>query len=107
MWMAIARTGAWINAFNLLPVWQLDGSRGLVALSKPDRFVVAAAFVAGWAICGDGLFVLLALTAAGRAAFEESTDTSDRRVLALFVFLIVALALVFRVASGSAAPVVK
>lgn len=28
IWAAIARFGAWINLFNLLPVWQLDGSRG-------------------------------------------------------------------------------
>jgi Zn-dependent protease len=107
MWMAIARTGAWLNAFNLLPVWQLDGSRGLVALSKSDRLVVAAAFAAGWAIAGDGLFVLLALTTAGRAFLEEAIETSDRRVLGLFVFLIVALAVVFRAASAGAAPVVQ
>jgi Zn-dependent protease len=25
-WGAIARVGAWINLFNLLPVWQLDGA---------------------------------------------------------------------------------
>ena len=25
---AIAQVGAWINLFNLLPVWQLDGARG-------------------------------------------------------------------------------
>src|SRR5688500_6713569 len=34
MWAAIAHTGAWINLFNLLPVWQLDGNRGYAALSK-------------------------------------------------------------------------
>ena len=88
--------------FNLLPVWQLDGSRGLVALSKAHRSVVAAAFIAGWAITSDGLFVLLGLVAAGRAFMEDAAETSDRRVLVLFVFLIVALAIVFRLAGGGA-----
>ena len=98
LWMAIAKTGAWINAFNLLPVWQLDGSRGLVALSRPDRWVVAAAFVAGWGIAGDGLFLVLAMVAAGRIFVEEAPESSDRAVLRLFVFLILALAVVFRMA---------
>ena len=33
-WAAIARAGAWINLFNLLPIWQLDGGRGFSALSS-------------------------------------------------------------------------
>src|SRR2546430_11600704 len=28
IWGAIAHVGAYINLFNLLPVWQLDGGRG-------------------------------------------------------------------------------
>ncbi len=28
LFTALAKVGAWINVFNLIPVWQLDGSRG-------------------------------------------------------------------------------
>src|SRR5258706_13079612 len=28
LWAALAQTGAWINLFNLIPIWQLDGGRG-------------------------------------------------------------------------------
>src|SRR5262249_19706981 len=37
VWFAIARTGAWINLFNLLPIWQLDGNRGLHAVGRAPR----------------------------------------------------------------------
>ena len=59
MWKAIAHVGAWINLFNLLPVWQLDGNRGFAALARDGRLAVAAAFAGGWMIAGDGLFFLL------------------------------------------------
>jgi Zn-dependent protease len=32
--MAIARVGAWINLFNLLPIPPLDGGRGFRPLSR-------------------------------------------------------------------------
>ena len=50
MLAAIAHTGAWINLFNLLPVWQLDGNRGFAPLARDGRLAVAGAFVGGWMI---------------------------------------------------------
>src|SRR5439155_26028416 len=35
--IAIARVGAWLNLFNLIPIWQLDGGRGFNALSRAQR----------------------------------------------------------------------
>jgi Zn-dependent protease len=99
MWVAIAHTGAWINLFNLLPVWQLDGSRGMSALTRSHRWLVAAAFAGGWMIAGDGLFLLLLVMAGVRAASGEAPESEDRGALAQFVFLIVALAVVFKFAA--------
>src|SRR6185436_5687170 len=48
MWSAIAHTGAWINLFNLLPVWQLDGSRAFAALGRAHRATIGAAFGVAW-----------------------------------------------------------
>ena len=95
MWTAIAHTGAWINLFNLLPVWQLDGSRGFASLTRVHRFTVVAAFAAGWLIAGDGLFILLIGVAGFRAFTTDASDVEDRGALAQFVFLILALAIVF------------
>jgi Zn-dependent protease len=99
MWKAIAHVGAWINLFNLLPVWQLDGNRGFAALARDGRLAVAAAFVGGWMIAGDGLFFLLILVAGGRALSSDAPEANDRGALMEFIFLILALAIVFRLAA--------
>ena len=99
MWTAIAHVGAWINLFNLLPVWQLDGNRGFSALARSGRLAVTGAFVAGWMLAGDGLFVLLILTAAFRAFNTDVAEENDRGALGEFLFLILALTLVFRLAN--------
>ncbi|MEW6364920.1 MAG: site-2 protease family protein [Acidobacteriota bacterium] len=89
---ALARVGAWINLFNLIPVWQLDGGRGFQALSRPQRWTVAAAFAAMWAVTRDGLFALLVIASVVRALGRDA-GTSDRRVFLQFVFLVIALSL--------------
>jgi Zn-dependent protease len=99
MFAAIAHTGAWINIFNLLPVWQLDGNRGFAALTTSQRWIVVLLFGAGWAVAHDGLFVLLVIAAALRAFEGHAPVERDRGVLAQFAFLIVALAAVLRIAS--------
>jgi len=99
MYRAIAHTGAWINLFNLLPVWQLDGSRGFAALAAVQRWIVVCVFVCAWAVTHDGLFVLLVIAAAVRAFESHAPVEHDRGVLAQFAFLIVALAAVLRLAS--------
>ena len=63
LWFAIAQVGAWINIFNLLPVWQLDGGRAFASLTRYQRAVAAAALGAGWIITRDGLVLLVALVA--------------------------------------------
>ena len=42
LWAALARTGAWFNALNLIPLWIFDGSSATNALSKLERAVVLA-----------------------------------------------------------------
>ena len=39
VWYAIAHTAAWLNLFNLLPIWQLDGGRGFRALTRKQRVI--------------------------------------------------------------------
>lgn len=99
MWKAIAHVGAWINLFNLLPVWQLDGNRGFSALAKSGRWMIVATFAAGWMIAHDGLFMLLILAAGARAFGTDAPEENDRGALNEFMFLILALAIVFRFAS--------
>src|SRR2546425_2112324 len=37
IWLAIAQLTAFLNLFNLIPVWQLDGARGLHVLARSEE----------------------------------------------------------------------
>jgi Zn-dependent protease len=99
MYAAIAHTGAWLNLFNLLPIWQLDGNRGFAALASSQRWIAALAFVGGWMVTHDGLFVLLIAAAAFRAFDAHAPADGDRGALGQFVFLIAALSVICRAAA--------
>jgi Zn-dependent protease len=99
LWLAIAHIGAWINLFNLLPVWQLDGSRGFAALTRAHRWVVVGAFAAAWIIAADGLLLLLLLTAGVRAAAGAAPAERDTGALLRFVAITIVLAVVCRAAA--------
>ena len=92
--LAIARVGAWINLFNLIPVWQLDGGRAFAALSRRQR---AIASVVLWALAlgvGEGMLFLVAIGATFRAAVRGATpapEQGDRNVLLTYVALCVGL----------------
>jgi Zn-dependent protease len=58
-WLAIARVGAWINLFNLIPIWQLDGGRGFSSLTRPQRWLAVAAIAIAWYFTSEGLLLLL------------------------------------------------
>lgn len=90
-WAAIARVAAWLNLFNLLPVWQLDGSRGFRALSRGNRLLVAAVMGAMLALTREGMLGLLLVFALVRAFSKDGAAPSDRTTLVEFVLLVVAL----------------
>jgi Zn-dependent protease len=56
IWLAITELTGFLNLFNLIPIWQLDGSRGFHALSRQERWIVLA--VVGLAIWLTGVGVL-------------------------------------------------
>jgi Zn-dependent protease len=99
---AIARLGAWINLFNLLPVWQLDGGRGFAALSRGQRGVVAAVL---WVLAlsqHEALLIILALAASVRAAGKNAPPEGDRPILAMYLALAIGLTVLVAVATVGA-----
>jgi Zn-dependent protease len=46
IWLAIAEISGFINLFNLMPIWQLDGARGFKPLSREQRVIVIMAIAA-------------------------------------------------------------
>ena len=96
IWGAIAHFGAWVNLFNLLPVWQLDGGRGFRALSRRQRWIAAGALTAIWAATTEPLVLLLAL-AGGVSAMSATSEQSDRGALTTYVGLALFLAILSRI----------
>lgn len=91
IWLAIAQLTGFINLFNLIPFWQLDGSRGFHALSRDERWIVVAVVAIALWLTGQRFLLLLGGVAVYRA-FQREAGPGDRRVLATFVVLVAALA---------------
>jgi Zn-dependent protease len=87
---AIARFGAWINLFNLLPLWQLDGGRAFRALSRSQRIAAAVAMGALWLWTREGLLILLGIVALLRA-FGEAPAEGDRKAAPQYFLLLIVL----------------
>jgi Zn-dependent protease len=89
---AIARFSAWINLFNLLPVWQLDGGRAFATLTRGQRWIVAAVCGLSLLVTQEWLLAFLGLAAAARAWQGDAPAEPDTPILIQFAGLVVALA---------------
>jgi Zn-dependent protease len=87
-WLAIARVGAWINLFNLIPIWQLDGGRGFSSMSRPERWLAVAAIAAAWFFSEESLLLLIA---GCFQAFQAAPDKNDRIGVVQYIGLVAAL----------------
>lgn len=95
IWLAIAELTAFINLFNLIPVWQLDGARGFHALSQSERWlVVATVTVALWAT-GVGVLWFVGAVALYRS-LSAQTGPGHRPTLATFMILLIGLSWIAR-----------
>jgi len=105
-WLATAHVSAWLNLFNLLPIWQLDGSRAFHPMTRTERLLVALLFTGAFFLTREGLFVLLAIVSAVRA-FESNRgvegDWNGTARLAAVVVILAALCTV-KAAVRSSAP---
>jgi Zn-dependent protease len=87
----VASVGATINAFNLLPVWQLDGSRGLKALSRQQRLAVGLTGIAVAIAFHQWMPGIVGVVALARAWEETAHPSGDREMAITFAVLLIAL----------------
>jgi Zn-dependent protease len=91
-WAAIAKFGAWINLFNLLPLGSLDGGRGFRALSTRQRWLAVLAIGGTWYVSHEGLLALLIVVAMlYAAAARNENPQGDVTALLTYVALLVLL----------------
>lgn len=102
LWGAIAQSGAMINLFNLIPIWQLDGGRGFESLTKGQRWIAAAVVAVMYYVTGDvdghqdthrqNVFLLIiGICAAARAVMGAAPQKRDDFGLFQYVLLILTL----------------
>jgi len=104
IWGAIAHVGAYINLFNLLPVWQLDGGRGFRALTRPQRWIAVVVVGLAWLLTGEGLVVLLVVAGAAAAWFGDAAPEPDRTALLQYTWLVALLSLMTKITVPGATP---
>lgn len=90
---AIAAAGAWLNLFNLLPFWQLDGGRAFSSMDRSQRWLVASMILAGWVITHEGLLLLLLLAAVVQAMRTAPEEGDARGALAYGAVLVALVAM--------------
>jgi Zn-dependent protease len=96
IWAALARSGAWLNVLNLIPVWTLDGGQAALALSKLERIGLLTLCLVLWITLGEGVFFLVAL-GAGYQVFTRDLPPMPSRATALyFASILLCLGLVMR-----------
>jgi len=91
LWAALARSGAWLNLLNLIPVLGLDGSHAFSALSQRQRGVLIASALLLFAFVGDGVLLLVVLGAAWRMFTKDFPDQPSVFATMYFVAVLCAL----------------
>lgn len=103
IWAVIAHFGAVINFFNLIPIWQLDGSRGLRSLTRSQRGMVLAAAFGLWMITSVPMLLLISAGCAYRMFTKDWQTEPDNEGLMQYVGLLVAFAAISALSAGAAA----
>jgi len=91
IWAAIAATGAMINLFNLIPIWQLDGARGFHSFSRNQRIGVLGLALIGWIATRNGMLFLIAIGSGYQLFKRDAASEPDSRGFLYFAGLLAAL----------------
>ena len=93
-WAAVAKWGALINLFNLIPLYPLDGGRAFRVLSKNGRWLAVLVIDGAWAYATWDLLslylVLMLLVAVLGAAGGRTPAEPDRWSLVGYLGLVAA-----------------
>ncbi len=93
--MAIAHFTAVINLFNLIPIWQLDGSRGFASLTREQRMMVVAAAlglgVVTWGSFSPPMLLIIGAVGIYRLFTKDAAPAPDQLGLLQFLGLLAAL----------------
>jgi len=108
LWAALARTGAFLNVFNLIPVWFFDGGLASHTFGVAERAGLLALSVILWYTTGEGIFLLVALGAVwclftALTHREPVPQRSDWSSWAYYAAVLIALAVILHAAPSTLA----
>ncbi|HEX4322976.1 MAG TPA: site-2 protease family protein [Acidobacteriaceae bacterium] len=103
IWAALARTGAFLNILNLIPVWVLDGGQAAATLGLVERAALLATSLGLWYYTGEGIFVLVAAGFLWRLFTKDKPAQFDWSTLAYYAALLAALAVVLHASPNQVA----
>lgn len=89
---AIAHVAAWLNLLNLMPVWQLDGSRAFRALSRRQRWIAVVILLGVFLTLQEMMVGIVLIVACVRAFGRDADPKGDPKTLVDYCFLAAALA---------------
>lgn len=89
-WRAIAELTGFLNLFNLIPIWQLDGARGFHPLSTTQRWLIIATSTLCIGLTGARMLWLVVAVGAYRA-YREPSGAGHAGVFTTFVLLLAGL----------------
>ena len=97
LFAAIASVGAWINLFNLTPVWQLDGSHAWRALTQRQRCIATGVTAAALLLVhseATAMLWLVLICSIARLFGKDAAREPNQHALINYVTLVVALTFV-------------
>lgn len=100
VWGALARSGAWLNLLNLIPVFGLDGSHAFLAMTRRQRGVLLVLAVALFLLVREGVLLLITLGAAWRMFTKDDAYQPSGFAAVCFGAILCALAVLIWVLPG-------
>lgn len=104
VWAALARSGAWLNLLNLIPIWVLDGSQAVLALNRIERALLLAASVAFAVVMQEWVLLLVGAGLLWRLFAKDQPAEGSRAMTTYFLAVMGALALVMWIMPTSNLP---
>ncbi len=97
LWAALARSGAWLNVLNLIPIWVLDGGKAIASLGMVERVALLAVIVAAGVYAWQPVFLLVAGGAVYRLFTKDKPEREDWSSWFYYAAVLSALAMMMKV----------
>jgi len=92
IWAALARSGAWLNLLNLIPVWGIDGGHAFLAVTRKHRAVLLAFALVLYVIVREPVLIFIAIGATWRLYTNDSPEGASLTTTSYFAAVLCGLA---------------